>query len=252
MTPEVPLPSVPLEEVETRFERDPPEPPGPEAPPPRPQPTVPQLDRPLPASAAAVRLMPPRVVSSAVAEDSAPSEIYNPPPDYPPPARRRGIEGEALAQITILPDGSCGDARLLEWSGSPAFGEAALEAVRRWRFRPAVRGGQAVAARQSIRFLGKERLRRVRRRSQARVPAGQEIQAGPGRPAPPHGRRPPLARHHLFQGVSRYGLGKRSAPRFRSGAESLLHPVSRRVGERSAGGLQGGHLPGTTAARGAF
>ena len=102
---------------------------------------------------AVVRRTPPPAVAVQAEEQDIPAEVYNPPPDYPSQARRRGLEGEALIEITIFADGTCGEARLLDCRGSALFGEAALEAVRKWKFRPAARNGQAVASTQSIRFL---------------------------------------------------------------------------------------------------
>lgn len=137
--------------VEFEPEREVPEPADPEPPPFRPERPIPPMDRPLTLAAARERwncAPMPQVETEARAV-----EVYNPPPDYPPQARRRGLEGEALLEITVLPDGLCGDARVVECSGSSLFGEAALAAVRSWRFRPAVRGGQAVAAVVPVRFV---------------------------------------------------------------------------------------------------
>jgi protein TonB len=70
-----------------------------------------------------------------VAEESA-VEIFNPPPTYPPVARRRGVEGYALVELRIRRDGSVAEPRVVDCAGSRLFGEAALEAVREWRYAP--------------------------------------------------------------------------------------------------------------------
>ena len=115
---------------------------------------APSFERPLAASVAAVRLPePPPAAQAAVEAETSPAEIHNPPPEYPFPARRRGLEGVALVEVTILPDGRCGEARLLECTGSPLFGDAALETVEHWRYRPATRNGRPVESRQTIRFV---------------------------------------------------------------------------------------------------
>lgn len=113
---------------------------------------APSFDRPLPPEPASLRLPPPAVPEMSIVE-SAPAAIHNPPPEYPAPARRRGLEGEALVEITVLPDGTCGEALLVECSGSPLFGEAARAAVQGWRYRPAIREGRAVKAVVRIRFV---------------------------------------------------------------------------------------------------
>jgi protein TonB len=145
-------PSLP-EEVRVEFEPDREEtaPVEPERPLPRPERPAPPMDRPQPASRAVERITPPPAPVSTV--ETPAEEAFNPPPDYPAQARRRGLEGEALLEITILADGACGEVRVLECSGSSLFGEAALAAVRKWRYRPAARNGQAVAAVVSVRFV---------------------------------------------------------------------------------------------------
>jgi TonB family protein len=71
--------------------------------------------------------------------------LYNPPPDYPPRARRRGLEGEVLIRARVHPDGECGELVLQQSSGHALLDQAAMEAVRMWRFRPARRGDERVA-----------------------------------------------------------------------------------------------------------
>jgi periplasmic protein TonB len=80
--------------------------------------------------------------------DSAPlfdvAGLDNPWPDYPRLARRRGQEGEALLAVTVLADGAPSAVELRTSSGYALLDEAALEAVRRWRFLPALVAGQPV------------------------------------------------------------------------------------------------------------
>lgn len=72
--------------------------------------------------------------------------LNNPPPAYPLAARRRGIEGRVLVRAEILADGSCNRVELKKTSGFDPLDQAALEAVRKWRFVPARRGAQALVA----------------------------------------------------------------------------------------------------------
>lgn len=72
--------------------------------------------------------------------------LSNPPPAYPLSARRRGIEGTTLVRAEIAADGECLRAELKKSSGAEALDQAALEAVKKWRFVPAKRGAQAVVA----------------------------------------------------------------------------------------------------------
>jgi protein TonB len=115
---------------------------------PRPVPPEPVLDRP-------VRVPVVKLAPTPAATDTAPSEITNPPPEYPSLARRRGYEGSVVLEFEIRADGSCGDVRVTRSSGYDILDEAAVRAVRGWRFNPATRAGKPVAAVQSIRFTFK-------------------------------------------------------------------------------------------------
>ncbi len=72
--------------------------------------------------------------------------LSNPPPAYPLAARRRGIEGTVLVRAEIAAGGECQRAELKKTSGHEMLDQAALEAVKKWRFVPAKRGRQAVVA----------------------------------------------------------------------------------------------------------
>lgn len=68
-------------------------------------------------------------------------------PEYPPQCRRLGIEGTVRVKVLVGSDGRPRDVTLDRSSGEPRLDQAALDAVRRWRFEPARRDGQAVQAR---------------------------------------------------------------------------------------------------------
>jgi protein TonB len=65
----------------------------------------------------------------------------NPAPIYPMSARHAGREGQAILLVMVTPTGECADVKVDETSGTPSLDEAALVAVRRWRFNPATRAG---------------------------------------------------------------------------------------------------------------
>lgn len=111
-------------------------------------PPEPPLDRPL-------KPVLERLAPTPAATETAPSEIANPPPEYPSLARRRGYEGSVVLEFEIRPDGSCGEIRVIQSSGHGILDEASVSAVRGWRFSPATRGGTPVAAIQRIRFTFK-------------------------------------------------------------------------------------------------
>lgn len=68
-----------------------------------------------------------------------------PPPRYPAVAQRRGLEGVAVIAGLVLEDGAVERLRVAKSSGSPILDEAAVAAVRKWRFDPARRGGVPIA-----------------------------------------------------------------------------------------------------------
>lgn len=72
--------------------------------------------------------------------------LSNPPPSYPLSARRRGIGGTVLVRAEVAAGGECLRAELKKSSGAEVLDQAALEAVKKWRFVPAKRGSQAVVA----------------------------------------------------------------------------------------------------------
>jgi protein TonB len=77
----------------------------------------------------------------------------NRPPAYPPDAARRGETGAVLVIIHIAPNGYATGAEVAESSGSASLDKAAVTAVRKWRFRPAMKGGLAVPFDMTFRFI---------------------------------------------------------------------------------------------------
>jgi len=71
-----------------------------------------------------------------------------PPVDYPPSLYSRGIEGKVVLRLHVDELGrvSADSSRLAASSGYPALDSAALDAVPRFRFAPALRNGAPVAA----------------------------------------------------------------------------------------------------------
>lgn len=70
---------------------------------------------------------------------------YQVTPRYPESARRQGIEGTSVLKMFITAQGQVEDVRVERSAGYGELDQAAMEAVRRWRFEPARRGGVAVA-----------------------------------------------------------------------------------------------------------
>ena len=67
--------------------------------------------------------------------------LRNPKPAYPPMSRRLGETGRSVIRVLVGADGSAKSVRLQRSSGFDRLDQAALDAVRRWRFVPGTRGG---------------------------------------------------------------------------------------------------------------
>ncbi|HEX4334034.1 MAG TPA: energy transducer TonB [Usitatibacter sp.] len=72
--------------------------------------------------------------------------LNNPPPAYPPLSRRLKEQGRVLLRVLVSTAGNAQDVELRTSSGSERLDRAAIEAVRRWRFSPARRGAETIAA----------------------------------------------------------------------------------------------------------
>jgi TonB family protein len=76
------------------------------------------------------------------------------PPQFPPVARDRGIDGWVDVQFLVNTDGSVSDVSIVGAQPVGIFEQTALDAVRHWRYEPVMRDGQAIAqrARVHVRF----------------------------------------------------------------------------------------------------
>ena len=74
-----------------------------------------------------------------------PSGGYQVRPAYPEVARRMGIEGTTSLKVRVREDGTVGEVIVAQPAGHAALDQAAVNAVQRWRFEPARRGGHPVA-----------------------------------------------------------------------------------------------------------
>ena len=86
--------------------------------------------------------------------DVKPKVQSRPPLEYPAEAAKNGIKGYVIINILIAKDGSVEIAKVLESQPAGVFDNAALNAVRSWRFSPAMYKAKPVKiwAKQKIRF----------------------------------------------------------------------------------------------------
>ena len=88
----------------------------------------------------------PGATALAPGDQPVPLSGQTPPPRYPSEALRRGESGTVLVRVEVDTNGAPAGVALVKRSGSRDLDRAAMEAVRKWRFMPAQRDGQAVAA----------------------------------------------------------------------------------------------------------
>jgi protein TonB len=105
------------------------------APPPPPTPPAPEPIAP-----------PAPVALPVVPPDFNASYLRNPPPAYPYSARRMGQQGKVVLRVLVNTAGLPDKVELRTGSGTAALDDAALDAVRNWRFVPARQGDTPVAA----------------------------------------------------------------------------------------------------------
>jgi TonB family protein len=81
-----------------------------------------------------------RMVASRIKDvhNAPPQLFFAPPPEYPPALRKANIKGQAVISGRIVANGEVLDP-VVKSATDPAFGQAALDAVKQWRFLPRVK-----------------------------------------------------------------------------------------------------------------
>jgi periplasmic protein TonB len=72
--------------------------------------------------------------------------LNNPAPKYPTLSKRAGEHGRVVLKVLVSAKGDAETVEVDTSSGSDRLDNAAMEAVKRWRFVPARKGGQALSA----------------------------------------------------------------------------------------------------------
>jgi len=104
---------------------------------------------PLPGAAAPQGSQPRAVnISSGVAAGLIESHTV---PIYPPDARKAGISGMVVLQAAIGADGLVKNIAVV--SGPSALQQAAIDAVKTWRYRPYLLNGQAVEVKTTVNVI---------------------------------------------------------------------------------------------------
>ena len=96
---------------------------------------------------------PPPTDEISVAANGTPIPIVEPAPQYPQRCAARGIEGWVLVRFDVGTVGAPINAEVVETDGSGCFERAALSAVARFRYRPAMVNDEPVVARGMLKRL---------------------------------------------------------------------------------------------------
>ena len=98
----------------------------------------------VPAPAVVIHQAP--VTATPMANGDAEPLAGNPLPEYPADVLQAGIEGDVIARLQIDSNGRVVGLDIVSHQGATdaRLDDAALAALRQWRFRPAMRDGQAI------------------------------------------------------------------------------------------------------------
>ncbi|EQB31940.1 energy transducer TonB, partial [Sphingobium ummariense] len=90
---------------------------------------------------------PPAPPSTVQGGDLASQMVAGKPPRYPVESRRKREQGTVVLSLTLGLDGAVEAIGVSHSSGFRRLDDAALDAVRRWRWKPMMRDGQPVRVR---------------------------------------------------------------------------------------------------------
>lgn len=88
-----------------------------------------------------------------LAWEEAPEVIRKPPPEYPEIAKKAGVEGTVILQIVIDEKGDVLEAEVVVANPPGIFEDAALEAIYKWKFKPARQRDNPIKVRMAQRII---------------------------------------------------------------------------------------------------
>ncbi len=78
--------------------------------------------------------------------DQPPRATSRFPPRYPPALLKRKVSGRVVVRAMVDESGAVGEVSVKESSGHGEMDRSAMSAIKRWRFKPAIKGGRKVRA----------------------------------------------------------------------------------------------------------
>jgi periplasmic protein TonB len=106
-----------------------------------PEVVTPPTENPIPASANAISAS---TAEGAPAQDLKTASRVD--PTYPPASRRAGEQGTVRVKVLVDQKGRASQVQVAQSSGFPRLDQAAVDAVRKWRFQAATDGSNAIMA----------------------------------------------------------------------------------------------------------
>ena len=92
-------------------------------------------------------------VAPGPAYDERPRVLKKVDPEYPRLAKMTGVEGIVVLLILIDESGNVEEIEVVKSLGNTGCDEAAVKAIKQWRFAPAMRQGRPIAARVTMPVL---------------------------------------------------------------------------------------------------
>lgn len=74
-------------------------------------------------------------------------------PRYPPNAQSRGVQGWVQVEIAVNSAGTVSNAKIVDANPKYIFDQSALEAIKRWRFKPAQKEGRPVGQKAKLKLV---------------------------------------------------------------------------------------------------
>lgn len=96
-------------------------------------------------------------------------------PEYPALALERGLEGYAKIEFTLTPEANITDVRTVKVSGTQLFGEAAMRAIRKWRFTPVMVSGKPIAQQMTVDFVFRLHTAATQPDGTCKIPMGYHV-----------------------------------------------------------------------------
>lgn len=81
--------------------------------------------------------------------DDPPVPVRTPPPSYPAELKRDGVSGMVVVSLVVDSDGSVTDVAISK-STHKEFEAPAVDAVRKWKFKPAKKAGNAIRSKVAL------------------------------------------------------------------------------------------------------